>query len=372
MVDALTRASVEGERKESRPAETAKARAAGSAYIPTLDGWRAIAVALVVVCHTVGPETPWRDAAGGLGVSIFFGISGYLICTRLLEEERRAGAISLSKFYVRRAFRILPPAFAYLAVIVVLGLCGVFRVTILEILAAAFFFRNYAPGHWYSGHFWSLAVEEHFYLFFPALLVALGRRRTRWAAIAISLATAVWRVVDTRYGILTSHLPEGVYAAARTDFRLDGLMLGCLAALVFFERPPTRGHRLFAFLPWITGALLIANMAHLCPLPELFKAVAIVVMLVSAVWTPGTPLSKALELAPVRWVGRLSYSLYLWQQLFFVKYPGTEAPSLAWLQRFPLNLVLLLAAATASYYLLERPMVKVGHRLGKSPVPARH
>ncbi len=208
---------------------------AKGAYLPTLDGWRAIAVALVLACHAVGPESSWRDASGALGVSIFFGISGYLICTRLLEERLRSGVISLRTFYIRRAFRILPPAFAYLAFVAMLGLLNIINASFRELTASAFFFRNYTPGNWYTSHFWSLAVEEHFYLFFPALLLIAGTSRTKWIALAISLATAIWRIVDTHYGFLTSHLPDGVYAAARTDFRLDGLMLGCVAAMVLHD-----------------------------------------------------------------------------------------------------------------------------------------
>ena len=138
------------------------ATTARSAYLPTLDGWRAIAVALVVLCHLAEGQAPWRDASGDLGVSIFFGISGYLICTRLLDEDRSRGRISLRRLYLRRAFRILPPAFAYLTAITLLALLGVFHLSLLEVAAAALFFRNYVPGNWDSSHFWSLAVEEHF------------------------------------------------------------------------------------------------------------------------------------------------------------------------------------------------------------------
>lgn len=347
--------------------------ASGSGYIPTLDGWRAIAVGLVLLCHVPGPHSTWKGLAGALGVSIFFGISGYLICARLLEEERRSGKIDLATFYIRRAFRILPPAVAYLALVSVLALAGVFSLSILEVVAAACFFRNYVPGHWYTSHFWSLAVEEHFYLFYPALLIAVGRKNMKWVAIAISLATAIWRVVDTRMGILTGHMPAGVYAAARTDYRLDAIMLGCLAAILLKE---LKGgpQRIPRWLPLtaapIAVVILAGNLFGLYPLNALIQAATIVVMLVSTVLTGDSPLGRVLELAPLKWVGRLSYSLYLWQQLFLIG-DGEIAPAMKWAQTFPLSLVFVFGVAALSYYQLERPMMKVGHRLGKSPVPGR-
>jgi peptidoglycan/LPS O-acetylase OafA/YrhL len=343
---------------------------ASSAYIPTLDGWRAVAVALVLASHAVGPISPWRDACGGLGVSIFFGISGYLICGRLLEERRRSGRIRLGAFYVRRAFRILPPALVLLTVVALAGAFHVIRVSALELGASTFFFRNYVPGHWYTSHFWSLAVEEHFYLFFPALLVFAGSRRTTWIALAISGATAVWRVVDTHFGVLTGRFP-GVYAGERTDFRLDGLLLGCFAALVLYRTALRVPRHVALVVAPACMALLAASTLHILPLPEVFKAAAIVAMLVSTAFTPDGALGRFLERAPVRWVGRLSYSLYLWQQVFFVKYPSNRIPWLGPLQSMPLSLAMVFALACLSYYVVERPMVKVGHRLARSPVPAR-
>jgi peptidoglycan/LPS O-acetylase OafA/YrhL len=346
-------------------------RAAGSGYIATLDGWRALAVGLVIASHALGPLTPWRDACGALGVSIFFGISGYLICNRLLAEGRDCGRINLRAFYVRRAFRILPPAFTLLTAIAGAAALGLISASVLEVTASALFFRNYVPGHWYTSHFWSLAVEEHFYLFFPALLVTAGPRRTTGIALAISVATAAWRIVDTRFGLLSSRMPAGVYAAARTDFRLDGLMLGCFAALLLHRGVVTIRRKPALLTVPVTIAVLAANTFGMVPLPEVFKATAIVALLVSSTFTPDAPIGWFLELAPVRWVGRLSYSLYLWQQVFLIKYQANRVPILDFYQRSPFALVMLFVASSISYYLIERPMIKLGHRLVHSPVPTK-
>src|SRR5207248_5891757 len=105
----------------------------------------------------------------------FFAISGYLICTRLLVEEETTGSISLRSFYIRRVFRILPPAYVYLAVVAGLSAAGMIAAAWTDIASAALFYSNYIePRSWFTGHFWSLAMEEHFYLLWPPLLLLLG------------------------------------------------------------------------------------------------------------------------------------------------------------------------------------------------------
>ena len=131
-------------------------------------------------------------------------LSGFLITRRLMEEWRAAGRIDGESFYARRAFRILPPMLVYLAVVSLLGL-GLHWIPmdLGQLAASLFFYRNYLTAPvtqaWYTGHFWSLAVEEHFYLIWPVLLWMAGLRRARWLAPALALAVAVWRVADSRY-----------------------------------------------------------------------------------------------------------------------------------------------------------------------------
>ncbi len=136
--------------------------------IPCLDGFRCLAILLVIVCHSLPDcNPPWL---GKLGVDIFFGLSGFLITALLLNERAQTGRIDLAAFYKRRAFRILPPALVFLAAV---GIGGLFK-TRLELAATLLFFRNYLPiqhGSYATGHLWSLAVEEHFYMLWPGLLV---------------------------------------------------------------------------------------------------------------------------------------------------------------------------------------------------------
>ncbi|MBV8072845.1 MAG: acyltransferase, partial [Acidobacteriaceae bacterium] len=150
-------------------------------YIPTLDGWRAVAIGMVIAYHAsmvpFGTVEAYRSSwayllrFGHIGVALFFGISGFLITTLLLREEARNGRISLSKFYIRRCFRILPAYYALLGSITILGLIT----SRAELMSSLCFVRNYihegaGGGSYVTGHLWSLAVEEHFYLLWPGLL----------------------------------------------------------------------------------------------------------------------------------------------------------------------------------------------------------
>src|ERR1700722_6925634 len=168
-------------------------------YIPTLDGWRALAILLVIAHHAgtafYGEKEYYASSPtrfGIWGVPVFFGLSGLLITKLLLEEFDRTGAISLKGFYIRRSFRILPPVFMYIMTVAALGLL----VSKTELASSFFFFRNYLPGSLggiYTNHLWSLAVEEHFYLVWPGLLVWIGVRRGLAAAISIAVALALWQ-----------------------------------------------------------------------------------------------------------------------------------------------------------------------------------
>ena len=159
-----------------------------------LDGWRAVSVLLVILHHLgayqlanlVSPHvrlTAILEDCGPLGVKVFFVISGFVICRLLILEESRYGAVSLKTFYVRRVFRILPPFFLYVGVISLLLSVRLLNDSWSGICNGALFLYDFVPaerGSWFIGHTWSLAVEEQFYLVFPALWVLtkrIGRNR---------------------------------------------------------------------------------------------------------------------------------------------------------------------------------------------------
>jgi peptidoglycan/LPS O-acetylase OafA/YrhL len=381
----------------SRPSSAAPARsrrsgAPSSGYLPTLDGWRAVAILFVLLAHMrfrlfgaggIYPHATLEAICeqGVIGVPIFFGISGLLICSRLLEERRLRGEIDLRGFYLRRVFRILPPYFLLLATIAGLGAAQGVRIAWSDLQACLGFYRNYVPGEnaasWYTAHFWSLAVEEHFYVLLPTLLVICATaRRTAYALLGLAFAVIAWRTLANR----VSFLPEDfLFLTYRTDIRIDGLLLGALAALAL-EASAARERLQRVLAPLVVaGGFALLALAPWLRLPSLPTLTAVVVplLLLGTLLRPSTALGRFLELAPLRWIGRMSYSLYLWQQLFFtpIHQPLTDIPMPAllpeWLLSWPGNLLGLLACAMGSYYLVERPLTRLGRRLAEPATEGR-
>ena len=339
-------------------------KAASQDYLPTLDGWRAVAIAMVLFAHVRLPGNALQGIAayGALGVHLFFAISGFLITNRLLEEEESAGRVSLRSFYIRRGFRILPAALTYLIALCVLGFAlDLIPITMGQILSSALFFRNYwvepASQSWYTGHYWSLSVEEHFYLLWPGLLVALGKRRARWAVPLLACLFAAWRGLDSYYNWIAALNPGLKELVGRTDYRMDGLLWGCAAAFLWDAR------EIRAKAWWAIGALMAMALLLIFEPPG-YVALLALLMPVPLILTAADPASwfgRLFELRPVAWFGRLSYSVYLWQMLFLPAY-GIPV-SLGIVQQFPLNLAFVMLAACGSYYLVERPLRRWGRRL---------
>ena len=255
---------------------TANRRAAG--YLPTLDGWRAVAIVLVLFAHaseSIRNALPFLlpDDLSGLkkiglfGVQLFFGLSGFLITSKLLEEETRNGQISLRSFYIRRCFRILPAALGFLLVVGLLSLAGVLDVGIGRWLSTLFFAANYSTSEhsWYLGHFWSLAVEEHFYFLWPAAFLVLRVRQRRLAlALALAVAVAIWRMVDFKFHITASTAAE---FWGRTDIQADGILWGVCVALLAAD-PLWRARLRRWFAPSYAWPLLCLVLLALQALPD--------------------------------------------------------------------------------------------------------
>jgi peptidoglycan/LPS O-acetylase OafA/YrhL len=234
-----------------------------SAVIPSLDGLRAISILIVLVSHAgYGSVVP-----GGLGVTIFFFLSGYLITTLLMDENDRSGQIDIKKFYLRRAFRLFPPLLVTLVIaysLVRLGLLGG-GISWAGVLAQLLYFANYYglffdPGNTTAAGtsiLWSLAVEEHFYMIYPAImagLLVLGLSRQR---IVVILATACLAVLAWRMYLagLPTFQPERTYYSS--DTRVDSIIFGCLLALAANPRDEKPGSS-NPFLRPMSAALLAA------------------------------------------------------------------------------------------------------------------
>ena len=352
----------------------------GEGYIPTLDGWRAIAIVAVFFAHVQPLPLPGRYGQlvsqfiwnhGGHGVGIFFGISGLLICTRLLGEEGRYGRISLKNFYIRRAFRILPPALFFLLVLAVLHWFRLIEVSSLDWFSSLFFFRNYTVelsgpplSWWFTSHFWSLSIEEHFYLLLPALLLFLPRWRLQ-ALLGLALLSTVWKLCLKLFFKLDSQTLS-IWMNFHTEAAIDALLIPAAIA-VYLHRAEAKRQlgRILESRVWLALLLPIGIILFFRYLVWPMGKLAAPVLILTTIFNPNSAVGRLLESAPLRWIGRLSYSLYIWQQLFLcTRFP--VSPPLGHMEMFPWNAPCLLACACISYYVIERPAIRLGHTLTRS------
>ncbi len=345
-------------------------------YQPSLDGLRAISVMAVLLYHM---DLFWIPG-GFLGVEVFFVVSGFLITALLIEERHHNGAVSLRGFWTRRARRLLPALYVLLLVVP--------AITLLfykdaagrlggDVLAALFYVSNwwqiFLDESYFAQagrppvlrHLWSLAIEEQFYIVFPALFIFLltraGRNGTRNVLVVVALASAAW--MAWLYVPFTD--PSRVYYG--TDTRMSGLVLGAVLALVW--------------TPWRTRAqassragpaLDTAGVMALLLLAWFFTRVnefdpfiyrggfllldIVCIVLIAVLVHPSARLSKVLSIAPLVWIGVRSYSIYLWHwPIFIFTRPELDVPLSGW-PLFFLRLGLTLIAAELSYRFIEQPV----------------
>jgi peptidoglycan/LPS O-acetylase OafA/YrhL len=245
---------------------------AGSLAIPSLDGWRAIAIIIVFLSHAgLGNLVP-----GGFGVTVFFFLSGLLITSLMIVERERSGTLSIGKFYLRRLLRLSPPLFITLAIVYLLTHLGYFRgdATWRGLGAQAFYFANYYEIFFDAVHmtpagtgiFWSLAVEEHYYLIFPWMFLCLAVRRNQRRLVEalglVCVAILAWRC----YLVFMCHAPEyRTYYAS--DTRIDSIIFGAILALVknpsTDEAPISANHMRIALS--LSACLLLFSLLYRSP-----------------------------------------------------------------------------------------------------------
>ena len=357
-------------------------RAPSLRRIPSLDGLRAVSILLVLLQHTVqryGLHHPvgwklWAVSNGAFGVYIFFVISGYLITSLLLHERETRGSISLRGFYLRRFFRIFPPLYVYVGLIVLLGFLGRIAVTRTDILSALFFFHNYGPtgSSWALEHFWSLSVEEQFYLIWPLVLVWSLRRpgdAGRWRAAKIAcVVIAISPIVRVAaVGLHSPAISPFLHAGTGFHMRADSLMFGCVAALLEGRSSFERIYRAATRVWWLPLGVIV-----LCDVLETklgnrwdftagftLTGAAIMMFLLWTVRNPQTRTGRFLNSGVVAHVGVLSYSIYLWQTLFLHGSSVAIFGGQTIFNTFPGNWIAILVVAEISFYVVERPSMRL-------------
>ena len=297
-------------------------------YVPCLDGIRAVALGITFAGHAgLGSFIP-----GTFGVTIFFFLSGYLITSLLRAEWSETQDISLRKFYYRRALRILPPLYIILALGWTLDSFGipVHQGTGFALVSILLYFYNYAMLTKLSlggipvgfSVFWSLMVEEHFYLIFPFIYLLV--RKIAWptrylvnALIGVNIIVLIWRIVL----IYVFHTPANTYGWAylATDARFDSILWGCVLAVGanpwagdknrFMGHNP--GRIALASLFLLAGVIALRNPDFAYSIRPTLQGVALMPIFYYLVASPGSRWARLLASPPLRWLGLVSYTMYL-------------------------------------------------------------
>ncbi len=342
-------------------------------YIPSLDGLRAIAVLLVFAAHAgLSHLVP-----GGLGVTIFFFLSGFLITTLMRLEFEKTGALSFGKFYLRRVYRILPPFYLVLALVLLLALSGALQSDMQwgAVAAQAAQFTNYyliiaGAEHTVPGLtvLWSLSVEEHFYLLFPLVFLAMARRvGNRKMASIIALfcgAVLAWRLALV---LGMNAPPERTYYAS--DTRIDSIMFGSILALwknPVLDAPMFKSNRAALLALFAAGALMLFTLVYREPvfretLRYSLQGLALLPLFALAIAKSHWQIFRWLEFAPLRFVGKVSYTAYLIHPTAI----GLVEQNLhtGFVLTLVLSLTLTLGFSAAMYHLVERHMAALRSRL---------
>jgi peptidoglycan/LPS O-acetylase OafA/YrhL len=360
-------------------------------YVPSLNGLRAISIFIVIFHHlnAAGSFGAFHAPGaigflfdGNFGVNVFFVISGFLITSLLIAEEKQNGTISIRNFYIRRIFRIFPAYYFVLFVYFLLQNYGVLFFTRDSWFSSLFYYKYFVRGDAETAHFWSLSVEEHFYLVWPLVFLLFRKWRTLFAAGIIGLVFAC-RLLAYNHTFHLAILGDWAFIFQRAD----ALMIGCLCAM-YKDRLLARMDRLgilkviLLLLPlvmlnseWLEdwnsryglhlGFLLVPlnAAAPIGTITNLLIAALLLFSIHRRNWWFGF-----LNMPVMNFLGKLSYSLYLWQQLFLM------SGKIGILGKLPVNLCCCFLAALFSYYLVELPFQRLKSRFGsgRKNAPVAH
>jgi peptidoglycan/LPS O-acetylase OafA/YrhL len=299
-------------------------------YIASLDGIRAVSMCMVFFSHL----NLWRIFPGMFGVSIFFLLSGFLITTLMIREFTVGGRISIKEFYIRRALRIFPPMYIVLFFGALLVLCGIMpaKLNPIVFMAQCIHLSNYleirsgmngmVPGF---GVYWSLAVEEHFYLVFPLVFALgygrLGARRLAFCLFNVAVAVFAWRIIL----VFVLHTQNVYRTGLATDTRIDSILWGCILALWRNPALNPAAARSLASGKICAGALIILLAALIYHNPDYretfrytLESLCLIPLFCAAIlrteWLP----VRFLNTRFMQWLGRISFTFYLCHAMFFL------------------------------------------------------
>lgn len=347
--------------------------------IDELTGLRAVAIGMVLLSHASGSMPAALRACipgdtGDVGVQIFFVLSGYLITRILMGEFAKTGTIDFWGFYRRRAYRIAPAFYAFLLTVSGLAAFHQIRVSWQQVVLSGTYLWNYAhllrldgsysndpQGVWYLGHTWSLALEEQFYWAWPAAFLAISRKQLPFLLPAAILLVPVIRMASY---VLDRHDRAQLHLMFHTG--IDIILVGCLLALhqeslerrlgALLVNPVALTLSAFTVIVALNLAQTYIGGGYIVTYGVTFSAGVMAFMMLSIMKQPRHWLSRLLRTAPLVYVGTLSYSLYLWQQIFT---NATMPTALA----FPLNIAAPIGIAMFSYHFVELPFLRLKDRV---------
>ncbi|MCC7523701.1 MAG: acyltransferase [Chitinophagaceae bacterium] len=347
-------------------------------YVPFLDGFRGYAILLVIIGHL------YRDLirVALLGVTLFFFVSGFLITKLLIVEFRKRNSISLKDFYLRRVFRLYPALLFFLAVTVTFILSSGKKIIFPDIFSGLFYFTNYylvyfKPVLLSAGYplvseiLWSLSVEEHFYLFYPVLFLILFSDTNNKLLYFLGILLILFllsRFIEFFRNSNLSEVRKIIYYT--THNRGDSILFGCVSALLIYRyAAPLYKKYLSSRSLFILSFVLLA-LVEIIPsqlfqntLKYSFQGIAFSMIVPALLFqNSGTGIKRWIEGRFIVYIGKLSYSLYLFHWVS-IKIIGFYVP-----QKGPfailLTIVLTICLALISYYAVERPFLSLRRRFG--------
>lgn len=344
-------------------------------YYRSLDGLRGLSILIVILAHFginhfLKPYSLFIDSS--IGVHIFFVLSGFLITTLLIKEKIKNGRISLKQFYIRRILRIIPVSYLFLSTLIILNFCYQLKIEPLDFIASFLFLKNLPIGNSvFTAHLWSLAVEEQFYLTFPFLLAFSINRFVTAALFLIVLIPVISILGFYLPEVLFSNLTVRVFTKILMYSFWKGpliILIGSLFSILAFKGminvDKINSNYFLGFV-----LLLIAILIHTKTFffyskycSEYLSACIIGYVIILSVNGKNSLLSAILNNVLLVKAGTLSYSLYVWQELFIGGLPWQ--PWLKSWNGYPLQLIIVsklicvFLIASISYYFFESKFLR--------------
>lgn len=349
-------------------------------YIKGFNGLRFISISLVIINHLGLPHHFESDGifhqyfsyffSGGAGVNVFFAISGFLITTILLNEKAKYGTVNLKNFFAKRFIRLLPPVIPFYIALYVFMQLGYVRKVEFGLLISLFYLFNFVPkakAFWSTelSHTWSLAVEEQFYLIWSILFKWLNRNKIIFIGISLILISIVFSLIvpsqkiDLKGSVMS--IQDAFFIERWTIPAISPIIIGALIAIFNFKTPETAksitNNKLYITIAsvFFCSSFFIPNeFSILFNLPH---SIGVSLFLLWIVHHQTHVFITWLEWKPIRYLGTISYGIYIWQG-FFIRTSSHFEPKIQ-LHEWPLNLLLTLIISILSYEILEKRVLNL-------------